>query len=191
MPDSHYTHRRLAALYDLDSPWGPDTDFYIAVAGPSPISIVDFGRGTGTLCCGFAASDHRVHGIDPASEMLRVARTKPLAEKITWVQSDVESYRSAERFDLVTMTGHAFQVLLTDESILAAFKTIVEHLSSDGLIAFESRNPTVNWDLEWSRSSVWELPECQVTQTRSDIEKQGELISFAQFSLPKVSRIRF
>ena len=107
MPDSHYSHRRLAALYDLDSPWGPDTDFYVALAGP-------------------------------------------LAEKVSWVQSDVESYRSAERFDLVTMTGHAFQVLLTDESILAAFETIVKHLNPGGLVAFESRNPTMDWDLEWS-----------------------------------------
>ncbi|MFT5013980.1 MAG: SAM-dependent methyltransferase [Patiriisocius sp.] len=179
MPDSHYTHRRLAALYDLDSPWGPDTDFYVALAGPSAISIVDFGCGTGTLCCGFAASDHSVHGIDPAIEMLRVARSKPFAEKINWVQSDIESYRSAERFDLVTMTGHAFQVLLTDESILAAFETIVEHLRQDGLVAFESRNPTIDWDLQWCRSSVWALPEGQVTQTRSDLEQQGELLSFA------------
>lgn len=45
------------------------------------------------------------------------------------------------RFDLVTMTGHAFQVLLDDESVRAALLNFHRHLAPDGLSAFESRNP--------------------------------------------------
>ena len=178
MADVHYTHPRLAAIYDLDSPWGADSDFYKALAEPAPRSILDLGCGTGTLCNELAQAGHRVTGIDPAAAMLEAARRKPYAGDIEWVQSTAQEYRSDERFDLIVMTGHAFQVLLTDTDVLNTFSNMRRHLAVGGVVAFESRNPAIDWNTRWPRSFVWELAEGKVHQSRSDLNTEGELVSF-------------
>lgn len=55
MPDEHYINPTLAELYDLDSPWTPDRDFYLALTATTPLHILDLGCGTGLLCNAYAA----------------------------------------------------------------------------------------------------------------------------------------
>ena len=43
--DTHYLNPKLAAIYDIDSPWSTDRDFYLNLAGPKPIDILDL------VCC--------------------------------------------------------------------------------------------------------------------------------------------
>ncbi|MFK4255705.1 methyltransferase domain-containing protein [Agrobacterium tumefaciens] len=50
MPDLHYEHPALAALYDLDSGWSIDRDFYLGSASGEQKRILDIGCGTGLLC---------------------------------------------------------------------------------------------------------------------------------------------
>jgi 2-polyprenyl-3-methyl-5-hydroxy-6-metoxy-1,4-benzoquinol methylase len=116
MVDNHYDDPRLAEVYDFDSPWSIDREFYLSLAGSSPQNILDLGCGTGLLCDAFAAKGHQVTGVDPSPAMLAVARRKPHGDKIQWMQAQAQaqSYASAKRFDLIIMTGHAFQVLLND-----------------------------------------------------------------------------
>ena len=178
MPDAHYTHSRLARLYDLDSPWGADTNFYMSLVGPTRARVLDLGCGTGTLCSALADAGHEVTGVDPAAAMLSVARNKPRARNIEWLQSSAQHYRSGKLFDVIVMTGHAFQVLLTETDVLAAFATMRRHLASDGIVAFESRNPKIDWDEEWARSVEWDLPDGKVHQTRSALSITRQLISF-------------
>src|SRR5260370_42627781 len=123
MEDMNYQHVRLAEVYDLDNPWGEDTDFYFALAEPGPCRVLDLGCGTGTLCCALAERGHRVTGVDPAAAMLAVARRKPHAERIEWVESTGQNYKTHRRFDLIVMTGHAFQAVLTDADALSALQT--------------------------------------------------------------------
>lgn len=179
MPDRHYTHRRLAEIYDLDSPWGVDTDFYMALAGSAPIGVLDLGCGTGTLCCALARAGHRVTGVDPAAAMLDVAKRKPGAANVEWIHSSAQTFRSSRRFELVVMTGHVFQVLLTDEDIVAVFETAKCHLVDGGVLAFESRNPSIDWAREWERNFIWDLQGEKIYQTRSELDVSGELISFS------------
>jgi len=53
--------------------------------------------------------------------MLEIGRRKPHGQEIEWVQSFAQAYRSDKLFDMIIMTGHAFQVLLEDADILATF----------------------------------------------------------------------
>ena len=48
------------------------------------------------------------------------------------------------------MTGHAFQCLLGDDDILAAFQTVAELLKPDGQFVFETRNPSMRPWLRWN-----------------------------------------
>ena len=142
-----YAHPRLAATYDAINPPERDYDFYVALAGDKPLTILDMGSGTGRLSLKLAARGHRVTGADPAPGMMLAARAKPDADKVTWVLTDATSLNLATRFDLIIMTGHVFQVFLSDDEIRAVLGNLRRHLAPGGRIAFETRNPAVReWD---------------------------------------------
>lgn len=150
MPDVQYMHPRLAGLYDIDSGWSRDRDFYLAQAGGAPIRVLDLGCGTGLLCAAYANEGHQVTGVDPAAPMLEVARARTGGTAVTWVHAAAADYRSDARFDLIIMTGHAFQVLWEDADILAALHTMKLHLAEGGRLVFETRNPGFDWVSRWN-----------------------------------------
>ena len=151
------------------------------------------------LCCGLAERGHRVTGVDPAGAMLAVGRRKPNADRVEWVEATAQNYRSERRFDLVVMTGHAFQCLLTDDEILAVLATMRLHLDEGGRVAFETRNPRRDWANEWAERAptVHRLNGEQVVETLEVTSKEGEFVSFRthfQFvneTLSTRSRLRF
>jgi 2-polyprenyl-3-methyl-5-hydroxy-6-metoxy-1,4-benzoquinol methylase len=151
MIDEHYANPKLAGLYDRNNGWSEDRDFYLALAPSHAIDILDLGCGTGLLCNAYAAQGHRVAGVDPAQPMLDVARLKPHGKNVEWVCASAQDFRSEKRFDLIIMTGHAFQVFLTDEDITAVCKTMQHHLKPEGRVVFETRNPAINWEARWDR----------------------------------------
>ncbi|OJF90482.1 class I SAM-dependent methyltransferase [Pararhizobium antarcticum] len=178
MPDLHYEEPLLADLYDLDSGWSIDRDFYLSLAGKPPQRILDLGCGTGLLCHAYAGLGHAVTGVDPAKAMLDVARRKPNGERIEWIRSDAQSFRSAERFDLIIMTGNAFQVFLEDRDILATFATMRDHLAENGRIAFESRNPALDWPSRWNRDADLDAGGCIIRQSRRVLAMTDKRIAF-------------
>src|SRR5262249_35445843 len=119
VPDEIFESRSFAALYDHFNPWSASDDFYLAQAREAGGRILDLGCGTGMLARRIAAAGLAVIGVDPAEGMLQVARSRPGADKVTWVHGDGQSLRLPERFDLAYMTGHAFQALLTDADAVA------------------------------------------------------------------------
>lgn len=122
MLDIHYQDPRLVELYDLDSGWCIDRDFYLSLPGPHSRKILDLGCGTGLLCNAYAKQGHKVTGVDPSRATLEVARRKPQGTNIEWVQCSAELFNSEKRYDLVIMTGHVFQVLLEVERVLGGWQ---------------------------------------------------------------------
>ncbi len=197
--DINYQNARLAEVYDLDNPWGQDNDFYFGLAGPGPCRVLDLGCGTGTLCCALAERGHRVTGVDPAAPMLAVAGRKPYAERVEWIQSRAQDYRSENRFDLIVMMGHVFQILLADGDVLAILDTMRRHLKPGGKAAFETRNPSIDWAHVWGTHPPVEhpLPSGRLCETLEITGQSGELISFQQryefpdLTLTSSSTLRF
>ncbi|HKN17489.1 MAG TPA: class I SAM-dependent methyltransferase [Candidatus Sulfotelmatobacter sp.] len=173
-----YQNAQIAKIYDLINQPAEDTEFYLSLAGPRPCSVLDLGCGTGTLCCALAQRGHRVTGVDPAAAMLDVAKSKPYADQIEWVESPAQSYKSQRRFDLIVMTGHAFQILLTDPDMLAVLHTMRGHLKEHGRAAFETRNPRVDWAGEWAARPPRMLPGGQLVETLEITSQADEFISF-------------
>lgn len=149
MPCAAYHEPRLAAVYDFLNPPGADMAFYLELAGSEPQRVLDMGCGTGRLACDLAARGHRATGADPAPAMLDIARQRPGGGRVTWVQSDAGRLSLEERFDLIIMTGHVFQVFLQDAAVRAALKTLRRHLAPGGCLAFETRNPAVEEWRDW------------------------------------------
>lgn len=197
-PDLHYTDPRLARRYDQDCGWGVDSAFYLSLAGSEARNVLDLGCGTGILSNAYASLGHHVTGVDPARAMLDVARHKQHAHMIRWVCSSAQAYRSAHRFDLIVMTGHAFQVLLTDDDIISVIRVMRDHLAADGRIIFETRNPEVDWASRWDgadRSHVLDgIPlrqTCRVRGASSECITFDTTYTFPDVSLTSASTLRF
>ena len=89
--------------------------------------MLDLGCGTGMLACRIAQEGLSVIGADPAEGMLRVARSRQGTERVSWIKADGQTLRLPLRFDLIYMTGHAFQALLTDDDAIAVLRTVRDH----------------------------------------------------------------
>jgi SAM-dependent methyltransferase len=151
--DEAYTDAEFARLYDAENPWHPMDDFYQRL-DLAAASVLDVGCGTGTRLTRTRALGHRgrLVGVDPADAMLAVARAKTSA--VEWIRGDAQSLDLAERFELVTMTGHAFQLLLDDAAVRAALASFRRSLEPGGLLAFETRNPAPRpWQF-WTREET-------------------------------------
>ena len=147
MVSASYSDPRLAALYDAMNPPGPDTDFYLGLAGDAPLRVLAVGCGTGLLACELAARGHRVTGADPAPAMLDIARRRPGGGAVRWIEADAASLPPAGQFDLVVMTCYVFQLFLGDGDVRAALRGVRRCLAPGGRFAFETRNPTARaWE---------------------------------------------
>jgi len=154
MPDKIFDDPRLAALYDASNPWGAGDAFYLARAGDTPVRVLDVGCGTGALACAMAARGHAVTGVDPARGMLEIARSRPGGEAVRWIESDAAGLSVEGRFDLIVMTGHVFQVFLTDADIHATLTALRSRLAPGGRLGFETRNPTAEAWRDWTAEAT-------------------------------------
>jgi SAM-dependent methyltransferase len=148
--DFQFSDARLAALYDAFCPWDDrgDFGFYLPVV-MSARAVLDVGCGTGALLHAAREAGHpgRLCGLDPAAGMLAQARRRT---DIEWVQGDLASVAWPPEFDLIIMTGHAFQVLVTDEELRAALAAVRTGLAGGGRFVFETRNPLARAWERWT-----------------------------------------
>jgi SAM-dependent methyltransferase len=181
--DYQFAEPSLAALYDLFCPWDPrgGFGFYLPLVMAAP-SVLDVGCGTGLLLRGARAEGHpgRLCGLDPAAAMLGVAQAG--GRDVEWVLGDLSSVRWQREFDLIVMTGHAFQVLTEDEQLREALAAVRAALTPGGRFAFETRNPRAR---EWDR---WVPANAQVVT-----DSAGIIVQMAcQVELPvQADRVSF
>jgi ubiquinone/menaquinone biosynthesis C-methylase UbiE len=124
MADRLFSDAALAALYDALCPreQRADFDFYLPLI-MSAAAVLDVGCGTGALLHEARRLGHRgrLCGLDPAPGMLAQARKQ---SDIEWMLGDLASVTWKSEFDLVVMTGHAFQVFNGDDELRAALVAI-------------------------------------------------------------------
>jgi SAM-dependent methyltransferase len=147
-----YSDEEAAALYDVLNPWGPSDEFYLALVLAADAAL-DVGCGTGALFQRAREAGHsgRLCGVDPDRASLDVARRITDAE---WVAATASSMRFEHEFDLATMTGHAFQVLVGDDELRASLAAIHRALVDGGRFAFETRNPLARAWETWARTTI-------------------------------------
>ena len=141
-PDAMFSHQRLAATYDVFEGERDDLDHYESIVDEfGARTVLDIGCGTGEFACRLARRGLAVVGVDPATASLDIARAKPDAHPVTWIDGDATTLPRLA-VDLAVMTGNVAQVFLTDEDWAATLEGIAEALRPDGLLVFETRDPS-------------------------------------------------
>lgn len=139
MKEDLYTDPLLAQFYDSASQNRVDFEYCLKLVEPG-MSVLDLGCGTGELAVQMAR-ENEVTGVEPAVAMLDIARRRDGGDLVTWVAGDARDVRLGRTFDFVILTGHSFQVFLTEADQLKLLVTIAHHLADGGKFIFDSRNP--------------------------------------------------
>jgi SAM-dependent methyltransferase len=182
MPDAHFSDEYLASLYDIFENHGrADEKFYLNLVH-SADRVLDIGCGTGSMLHAARDAGHggRLVGIDPAAGMLAQARRRTDVE---WVEGYLPEAGFAAEFDLAYMTGHAFQVLLDDASVLALLRAVHRALVPGGHFAFETRNPQVRAWEKWTPEKITQVTDPQGRRVRAwhQVERvEGEHVTFTE-----------
>lgn len=180
-----FSNPRLVELYELLNPSGPETDFFLSLPRVSDCTVLDVGCGTGLLAVALAGTGLKVTGADPSRMMLDVARNRAGGETVRWIESDAAGFDISTRFDLVLMTNHVFQFLLTDQAVEAALANIRRHMTPNGRLAFETRNPSSEAWLRWNREGTYRtVTHSRVDTVRTWVEVDnviGDLVDFTLF----------
>lgn len=124
------TRRRLPYYEDLVRRFG----------GP----VLDLACGSGLVTIPIAALCDDVTGVDLSVPMLRHARAKSSrdAAHINWIEADIRTLDLGRAFELILLTGNAFQALLTRQDQQALLHVVRRQLSASGVFVFETRNPS-------------------------------------------------
>jgi SAM-dependent methyltransferase len=180
--DHQFCDTGLAALYDVFHPWErrDDLGFYLPLV-MSAEAVLDVGCGTGALLHQARLAGHagRLCGLDPGDGMLEQARKR---SDIEWILGDLASVGWDRRFDLVVMTGHAFQVFVDDDVLRASLAAIGSALTEDGRFAFETRNPLVRAWERWTPENAVEAVDASGAVVRMEHEVEtpveGDIVRF-------------
>lgn len=131
----------LVSAYDALNSLGDDSDFWLKqIEELSPKTVIDLGCGTGLLTIELAKRGYNMIGVEPAGKMLDIARAKPFANKVRWIEGGYEKFEGLKA-DMVLMTSHVAQFFLDDKGWSAMFKAAHKTLSVGGTIVFDSRTP--------------------------------------------------
>ncbi|MGI8688987.1 MAG: class I SAM-dependent methyltransferase [Thermomicrobiales bacterium] len=184
MIEHKFTEDRLAALYDAFCPPPTQRDdfaFYLPLV-MSARAVLDVGCGTGALLHLARESGHRgrLCGLDPAKGMLNQARRR---SDIEWVHGDLSSVRWDREFDLVVMTGHAFQEFVEDDEIRVALAAIRSALVEGGRFAFETRNPLVRAWKRWPERYSGEVTDATGAVVRCEYRVETPVVGGVVYSI--------
>jgi len=93
-------------------------------------------------------------GIEPSAAMLAVARAKPYADQVKWIQGSFEQMDGLQA-DMVLMTSHVAQFFLDENEWRAMLRAAHRALNGGGHLIFDIRRlsnpPFVGWPTENNR----------------------------------------
>lgn len=155
VPDSHFEHPRLAAIYDALDPDRSDLTSYLGIAQElGARQVLDVGCGTGTFALLLAEEGLEVIGVDPAVGSLQVAQGKPGADRVRWIHGDAMTLPPMQ-VDLATMTGNVAQAIVDPTDWAGTLRGVHGALRPGGRLVFETRDPANRAWEAWNRAASY------------------------------------
>ncbi|WP_202912034.1 class I SAM-dependent DNA methyltransferase [Nesterenkonia muleiensis] len=182
--DGEFRDPRLAAVYDALDPDRTDLRQYqqILLEEFGASTVLDIGCGTGVFALQLAACGVTVHGVDPAEASLKVARSKPGADAVTWHAGTADTLPPLQ-VDAITMTANVAQVFITDEDFDRVLSAGFSRLRPGGVLVFEARRAEdrgwERWTREQTRKTVQALDVGRVDSWNELRAVDGELTTHA------------
>lgn len=105
--------------------------------------VLDVACGTGRITLPLARAGYNVTGVDIHEQMMLEGQRKAEREGLTieWVLQDCTKLNLDHKYEIATMTGNAFQHLLTNDEQDRFFESLSRNLENNGLLIFDTRNP--------------------------------------------------
>lgn len=128
---------------------------------------MDLGCGTGVLCGVLHENGIRACGADLSEGMIAVARGRN--PQISYAVANMVTYRSPEKFDLVTCTGDALNHIGDPEDVARIFQNVFSYLSSGGYFIFDILDVR-----EVSDSEPFELEFSDTVHVQFQMTRPGE-----------------
>ena len=177
-----FSDPRLVALYDTLNSFGDDSEFFCKQAERlSAKTIGDLGCGTGLLTVELAKRGHQMTGIEPSEAMLAVARAKPWADQIKWIQGSFEQMDGLKA-DMVLMTSHVAQFFFDEKEWRAMLQAAHKALNSGGHLVFDIRrlsNPLfVGWPTENNRRKFENTAAGPVEWWFKPLSREGKRVRY-------------
>ncbi len=164
-PVTPYSDEEVAALYDLLNPWGPSDNFYLALVMAAR-SVLE------------ATTEDDAADVDAAAD--GPAEVDAGAGDRIGSEGDGAEF---EQLDRALMTGHAFQVLVTDEDVRESLAAIRRALVDGGRFAFETRNPLARAWERWNPENAVEVvdPSGRKVRIWHEVEAvAGDVVTFTE-----------
>lgn len=117
-----------------------DTTYYTELAKACGGPVLELGCGTGRVSLAIAREGIEVVGLDQSSKMLAQAKMKAeammLDGKMRWVEADMAHFQLNQQFPLIIIPYRSFLHITNVQEQISALKLIAQHLTDDGLLAF-------------------------------------------------------
>ena len=172
------TFEAYSHYYDLlykDKDYAGEADYIhslIKQFSPKATTILELGCGTGIHASILAEKGYKIEGIDKSEAMLKRALELqselplPVSQKLSFLEGDIRTYKSALKFDAVISLFHVMSYMTTNEDLNLAIQTAKKHLKHDGIFIFDCwYGPGVMFDKPISRVKTFENNSVSINRT--------------------------
>ncbi len=140
-----------------------ECDFLTACAkkfsGRKLSSVVELAAGPAAHAVEFGKRGLAIYALDKSAEMLAYARQKARQEgsRVHFLERDMRRFRLPEKVDLAVSMMDSLTYLLTDEDMLAHFKSVSANLKPGGIYVLELIHPRDFFTEKVSFGPVWRV----------------------------------
>lgn len=147
-----YNHSSaLTRYYDVFSTGLPgDAHFYVEEAMRAEGRVLELACGTGRILIPTAEAGVEITGVDLSPAMLELARGKiarlpdEVISRISLIKGDMTSFELDQRYDLITIPGNSFCLLIDTEAQRACLRRVHDHLEQGGRLVFSIFDPNIH-----------------------------------------------
>jgi trans-aconitate methyltransferase len=181
---------QIAEIYDeFYADFDPASIELLAELAGSGFAL-ELGIGTGRIALPLHKKGVKVQGIDASEAMLSKLRSKPLGSEIEVLTSSFADFKIDKRFQLIYVVFNTFFNLSTQEEQVRCFKTVREHLSTDGKFLIEVFIPDPCRFVDHQTVRTIDLAEERVRLEISQIDPIAQQVT-SQHTLISKDGIRF